>query len=146
MHAILLSHANKSCQSCSAQNSWVDWLEWTEIKAEYKCSFSVFWTTQYSEHTRHTSTFLRTTLPIIRDGLGVKKRPWIFSQIRPAQLQTVATISQYYSNPVTFMENSITKPMLTKTTETITEILTISTKNTITNITNHQLLTIKTIT
>ncbi len=47
-----------------------------------------------------------------------KKRPWIFSQIGPPQLQTAATISQYYSNPVTFIANKITKPMVTLLTIT----------------------------
>ncbi len=59
-------------------------------------------------------------------------------------------ISQYCSNPVAFMANNITKPMVTLLTKTIEpietkEILMISTKNTITNITNYQLLTIKTL-
>ncbi len=88
------------------------------------------------------------TMGHVQGWTGSKKQPWIFSQIGPPQLQTAATISQYYSNPVAFMANNITKPMVilqTKTIETITEILMISTTNTITNITNHQLLTIKTI-
>ncbi len=76
---------------------------------------------------------------LVRDGLGVKKRPWIFSQIGPPQLQTAATISQCYSNQcIAFMANNIKKTMVTllkKTIETITEILMVSTTNAITNIT-----------
>ncbi len=44
---LLLSIVDKSYQGYSAQNSWLDWLERTEIKAEYKRSFSIFWTTQH---------------------------------------------------------------------------------------------------
>ncbi len=50
----------------------------------------------------------------IQGRTGSKKQPLIFSQIGPPQLQTAATISQYYSNQcIAFMANNITKPMVT---------------------------------
>ncbi len=49
-----------------------------------------------------------------------KKQPGIFSQIGPPQLQTAATISQYYSNQcISFMGNNITKPTVTLLKKTI---------------------------
>ncbi len=76
---------------------------------------------------------------------GSKKTALDFLPNRLTTSTNSRYISQYYSNPVAFMANNMTKPMvtlLTKTIETITEILMISTTNTITN---YQLLTIKTI-
>ncbi len=91
----------------------------------------------------HSLLFFTLTLSI------TLKRPWIFSQIGPPQLQykqsLYLTILQQSCH---IYANNITKPtvtLLTKTKETITEILMISTTNTITDITNYQLLTITTI-